>query len=116
MSSNNQVVLIGRIGNEIGESLRYVNGAAVAELRLAVNRPGKPREGEPNTDWVSCQFWDRQAEALAQYGSKGRLISLVGSLRIDSWEKEGEKRQKMYIRAHQFEFLTANRAKASAAA
>lgn len=105
MSSNNQVVLIGHVGNEVGETLKYVNGAAVAELSLAVHRPGKGRAGEQITDWVRCQFWDRQAEVLAQYARKGSLISLAGSLRIDSWEKDGQRRQKVYVRAHQFEFL-----------
>lgn len=109
MSSNNQVVLIGRVGNEVGESLRYVNGAAVAELNLAVHRPGKARDGEQLTDWIRCQFWDRQAEVLAQYGKKGALVSVAGSLRIDNWEKEGQKRQKVYVRAHQFEFLASAR-------
>lgn len=109
MSSNNQVILIGHIGNEVGETLRYVNGAAVAELSLAVHRPGKGREGETMTDWIKCQFWDRQAEVLAQHAQKGGLVTVSGSLRIDSWEKDGQRRYKTYIRAYQFEFLGARK-------
>ena len=109
MSSNNQVILIGHVGNEVGETLRYVNGAAVAELSLAVHRPGKGRDGEQITDWIKCQFWDRQAEVLAQHAKKGSLLSVAGSLRIDSWEKEGQRRHRTYIRAHQFEFLGSSR-------
>jgi len=105
MSSNNQIILIGRVGNDVNESLRYVNGTAVAEISLAVNRPGRNRDGEQVTDWVRCQFWDRQAEVLSQYTKKGSLISVSGSLRIDSWEKEGEKRQKIFVRGVHFEFL-----------
>ncbi|PKL76755.1 MAG: single-stranded DNA-binding protein [Candidatus Melainabacteria bacterium HGW-Melainabacteria-1] len=111
MSSNNQVVLIGHVGNEVNESLRYVNGAAVAELRLAVHRPGKARDGEQLTDWISCEFWERQAEVLAQYAKKGSLLSVAGSLRLDSWEKDGQRRQKVYVRAHHFEFLGSARKK-----
>lgn len=110
MSSNNQVVLIGHVGNEVSETLRYVNGAAVAELSLAVHRPGKGRDGKQITDWVRCQFWDRQAEVLAQYAKKGALVSVAGSLRIDSWDDhDGNRRQKCYVRAHQFEFLGSSR-------
>lgn len=105
MSSNNQIVLIGRIGNAVNESLRYVNGTAVTELCLAVQRPGRDREGERITDWIRCEFWDRQAEVLAQYAHKGALVSVAGSLRIDKWEKEGQKRQKVFVKAHHFEFL-----------
>ena len=116
MSSNNQVVLIGRVGNEVGETLRYVNGAAVAELNLAVHRPGKARDGEQLTDWIKCQFWDRQAEVLSQYAKKGSLVSVAGSLRIESWEKEGQRRQKVFVRAHHFEFLGSARKPQAAAA
>lgn len=116
MSSNNQVILIGHIGNEIQESLRYVNGTAVAEARLAVHRPGKNRQGESITDWISCEFWDRQAEVLAQYGRKGGLLSVAGSLRIDSWEKDGQPRQKVFIRGNAFEFLGARNKPAATAA
>lgn len=105
MSSNNQVILIGRVGNEVNETLRYVNGTAVVDLSLAVHRPGRNRQGEQVTDWVRCEFWDRQAEVLAQYGRKGSLLSVSGALRIDSWESEGKKRQKVFIRAEHFEFL-----------
>jgi len=105
MSTNNQVVLIGYVGNEVRDTLRYVEGSAVVELRLAVPRPGNARDGEQITDWVGCQFWDRQAEVLAQYAAKGMLLSVMGSLRIDSWENDGQRRQKVYVRATQFEFL-----------
>lgn len=111
MSSNNQIILIGRVGNNVNESLRYVNGTAVAEISLAVNRPGRNRDGEQVTDWVRCEFWDRQAEVLSQYARKGSLISVSGSLRIDSWEKEGERRQKIFVRGIHFEFLGARKRK-----
>lgn len=110
MSSNNQIILIGRIGNDVNESLRYVNGTAVAEISLAVNRPGRNREGEQVTDWVRCEFWDRQAEVLSQYAHKGSLVSVSGSLRIDSWEKDGERRQKIFVRGIHFEFLGGRKA------
>lgn len=109
MSSNNHVILIGRVGNDVTETLRYVNGTAVSEVSLAVNRPGRARDGERQTDWVRCQFWDRQAEVLSQYARKGALISVSGALRIDKWEQEGEMRRKTYIRGYQFEFLGGKR-------
>jgi len=109
MSSNNQITLVGHVGNDINESLRYVNGTAVVKVNMAVKRPGKTREGESITDWVRCEFWDRQAEVLAQYAQKGALLSVAGSLRIDTWEKEGQRRQKVFIKGYHFEFLGARK-------
>ena len=110
MSSNNQIVLIGRVGNTIQESLRYVNGTAVAEVSLAVQRPGRAREGQQNVDWVRCEFWDRQADVLAQYAQKGSLISVAGALRIDTWQDDaGHTRKKTFVRGYQFQFLNSPR-------
>ena len=110
MSSNNQIVLIGRVGNPIQETLRYVNGTAVAEVSLAVQRPGKTREGQQSVDWVRCEFWDRQADILAQYAQKGTLISISGALRIDSWQDDaGNTRKKTFVRGYQFQFLNGPR-------
>ncbi len=112
MSSNNQIVLIGRVGNSIQETLRYVNGTAVAEVSLAVQRPGKSREGKQMVDWVKCEFWDRQADILAQYAQKGALVSVAGALRIDSWQDdEGLTRKKTFVRGYQFQFLSSPRSK-----
>lgn len=110
MSSNNQIVLIGRVGNTIQENLRYVNGTAVAEVSLAVQRPGRSREGQQSVDWVRCEFWDRQADILAQYAQKGALISVSGALRIDSWQDDaGHTRKKTFVRGYQFQFLNSPR-------
>lgn len=105
MSANNQVVLIGRAGNTPSEDLRTTQGGSqVVEVRLAVNRP-KDKQGNTVTDWISCQFWNRQAEVLAQYVGKGDLLSVTGAVRIDTWEKEGEKRQKLYVFGENFQML-----------
>ncbi len=106
MSSNNQIVLIGRVGNEPQSDVRELSGGnKVVEIRLAVNRPSKDSQGKQQTDWLSCKFWNRQAEILSDYVHKGDLISVSGSLRVDSWEKEGHKRNSYYILADNFQML-----------
>jgi single-strand DNA-binding protein len=44
-----------------------------------------------------CQLFGKQAESLAQYLTKGKLIGLDGSLRIEQWEQDGQKRMKAKI-------------------
>lgn len=105
MSANNSVVLIGRAGNTPAEDMRTTqSGSQVVEVRLAVNRP-KGKDGNAVTDWISCQFWNRQADVLAEYVKKGDLLSVSGAIRIDNWEKEGEKRQKLYVFGENFQML-----------
>lgn len=112
MAANNQVVLIGRAGNNVSEDVRTIpSGAMVAEVRLAVNRPTKDAMGNPVTDWITCQFWDKNAERLSEFVKKGDLISVSGSLRVDSWEKEGEKRSKVFVHGENFQMLESRSAR-----
>lgn len=112
MAANNQVVLIGRAGNNVSEDIKHLpSGTMVAEVRLAVNRPTKDAMGNPVTDWLTCQFWDKNAERLSEFVKKGDLISVSGSMRVDSWEKEGEKRSKVYVHGENFQMLESRSAR-----
>ncbi len=112
MAANNQVVLIGRAGNNVAEDVRQLqSGTMVAEVRLAVNRPTKDAMGNPVTDWLTCQFWDKQAERLSEFVKKGDLISVSGAMRVDNWEKEGEKRSKVYVHGENFQMLESRSAR-----
>lgn len=96
----NQVVLTGRITKEL--ELRFTqNNKAVCEFDLAVNRIGQEQ-----TDFITCVVWEKQAENLAKYQSKGSLIAVTGALRVDSWKNEkGENRYKTYVLVNNVEYL-----------
>ena len=112
MTANNQVVLIGRAGNNVSEDVRNLpSGSMVAEVRLAVNRPGKDPSGNTVTDWISCQFWNKQGERLSEFVKKGDLISVSGSIRVDNWEQEGQRRQKYFVHGENFQMLESRRAR-----
>lgn len=113
MAANNQVVIIGRAGNNVSEDMKHLqSGSSVAEVRVAVNRPGKDAMGNSVTDWLTCKFWNKQAEILAEYVKKGDLISVSGSMRVDNWETpNGEKRKIYFIHGENFQMLESRRAK-----
>jgi single-strand DNA-binding protein len=114
MAANNQIVIIGRAGGAAKESLRYLqSGAVICEINLAVTRPGKDSMGNVQTDWVKCQFWNKQAETVGEYISKGDLLSISGSLRTETWDDKdtGKKRTKFFILAENFQMLESRSAK-----
>lgn len=112
MSANNQVVLIGRVGNDVAQDIRHLqSGTAIAGISLAVNRPGKDAMGNSITDWIQVQFWDKNAERAGEFMKKGDLISISGSMRVDTWEKEGEKRSKVYVHGENFQMLESRQAR-----
>jgi single-strand DNA-binding protein len=92
--SLNKVMLIGRLGAD--PEIRYTaDGTAVANFRMATNRPVKREdqweEGEP--DWHRVVAWRRLAEICGEYLSKGSNVYVEGRLSTRSWEdRDGNKR------------------------
>jgi single-strand DNA-binding protein len=93
----NQVVLIGRMGND--PELKYTpSGVAVASFRLAVNRNFKSQSGEQETDWIDIVTWRQSAEFAANYLSKGRLVAVQGRLQTRTWvAQDGTKRKAVEV-------------------
>lgn len=104
----NLVILIGRLTRDV--ELEYTNGGmAVSKFCLAVNR--KKRSGDQWTDEVSyfdVVLWGKQGEALQQYLTKGKQISVSGELRQNRWEQDGHARSKVEIVVSNIQLLGGN--------
>lgn len=72
----NSVVLVGRLTRD--PELRTTgNGTSITTFTLAVDRQyGKDKQA----DFISCVAWKKKAEFVQQYGSKGRMVGLTGSI------------------------------------
>ncbi|ETJ40565.1 Single-stranded DNA-binding protein, partial [human gut metagenome] len=103
--SMNNVSLIGRLVSD--PELKYVNDdRALCKFCLAVSRDYRNKDGVIPTDFINIDIWGRKAEVLCQYASKGSLIAVEGSLRIDKYvNKDGQNRTKAIINADSFHFL-----------
>ena len=89
----NKVVLMGRLTRD--PETRYSQSAepvAVTRFTLAVNRRFK-KDNEPDADFINCVSFGKGAEFIEKYFRKGQLVSVVGSIRVSSWEDQsGQKR------------------------
>lgn len=106
MAELNRVFLIGNLTRD--PEVRYIpSGKAVADLRLAVNRRWKSSSGEAREDtcFIDATVWERQAETAAKYLKKGSPVFVEGSLQMDEWETEGEKRSRIKVNANRVQFL-----------
>lgn len=112
MASLNKVFLIGNLTRD--PELRYTpSGLAVVNLRLAVNRRYKDRNGELKEEvcFVTVTAWDKQAEVCNQYLAKGKPVFVEGRLQSRSWETtDGQKRNVLDIRAERIQFLGSGKA------
>ena len=101
----NKVILIGRLVAD--PELRYTpSGAAVCNFRIAVDRPFNSQSGEREADFIDIVVWNKSAENVAKYMSKGRQIAVEGRLQIRSYDgKDGQRRWVTEVIANNVEFI-----------
>lgn len=97
----NNINLTGRITKDL--ELRYTeNEKAVCNFDIAVNRIGSE-----DPDFISIAVWNKQAENLVKYQTKGSLIGVSGSLRVEKYQNDkGENRYKTFVLANNIEYLS----------
>lgn len=106
MASYNRVILMGNLTRDI--QLRYTPaGTPVTEVGLAVNDRRKNQNGEwiDETTFVDVTFWGRTAEVAAEYLSKGSPVFIEGRLKLDTWEKDGQKNYKLRVVCDRMQLL-----------
>lgn len=106
MASYNRVILMGNVTRDI--ELRYTPaGTPVTEVGLAVNDRRKGQNGEwiDETTFVDVTFWGRTAEVAAEYLSKGSPVFVEGRLKLDTWEKDGQKNYKLRVVCDRMQLL-----------
>jgi single-strand DNA-binding protein len=108
MASFNRVILIGNLVRDI--EIRHTTNAklAVCQNAIAVNDRRKNAAGEwvDETSFVDLTFFGRTAELVGQYLTKGSPVFVEGKLKQDTWEKDGQKRSKLYVIVERMQFLT----------
>jgi single-strand DNA-binding protein len=108
----NNVSLIGRLTKD--PELKYTStGQAVTTFTLAVDNPFS-KEGK--ADFINCVVWQKPAENLAKFCSKGRQIALVGRIQTRQYEDgDGRKVFVTEIVANDIKYLLDGKKEASAA-
>ncbi len=105
--SFNQVVLIGRVGQDAEVS--EVGSTTLAKFTMATSESWRDKSGEKKetTEWHSIEVWGKMAEAVGKWIEKGRELCVVGKITTQTWEKDGKKNYKTVIRAHEVKFVGA---------
>ena len=107
----NQIILIGRLTKD--PELRYLpnTGTLVATFTLAVNRNYKDKEGNVQTDFIPVEVMGKVADFVANYITKGRLVAVEGSIRVDRYMKDDENRTFTKVSAKSVQALDSNKNK-----
>lgn len=111
----NLVIIRGNLARD-PETRRVNSGnkqTSVVNFTIATSREFTKQNGEQDkiTTFVQCEAWDSGAEAIGETLKKGDLVMIEGSLRNDSWEKDGVKHSTMKVRVNNFAKLNRNKPK-----
>jgi len=103
-----QITLIGNLGTD--PEMRYTpSGVPVASFSLAVNRSWTGQDGQKQdkTTWFRISVWNKQAEIVSQYLTKGRQVMVVGEMEDARafTDRDGNMRASLEVRANSVRFL-----------
>ena len=77
----NRTVLVGRLTRD-PELRKIGTGKSVLNFSIAVNR----QFNKDQADFINCVAWEQTAEFMANYLTKGSLVSVEGRIQSGSYE------------------------------
>ncbi len=101
--------VVALAGNVVADpTIRATNsGKKVSTFRLAVNNPLSEKE----VLFIDVDTWEKQADFVEKYVKKGSLVSVVGRLKQDTWEKDGQKRSSISVITERLNFVNSGKKK-----
>ncbi len=101
----NKAMIYGNLTRD-PEMKALPSGMQVCSMSLATNRVYNDRDGkrQESTDFHNVTVFGKQAENCAKYLAKGASAYVEGSLRTNSWEKDGVKQYRTEIIADRVQF------------
>ena len=84
----NKVILMGRMTRD--PELRHTGkGTPVTTFSIAIDNGYGDNK---RTDFVNCLAWNKTAEFVTKYFTKGKMIIVIGRITTRSWETQDGKR------------------------
>jgi len=101
----NKAFLIGRLTRD--PELRYSsNNAPIVNFTIAIDRQYTNNEGQRDTDFINIVAFQKQAENISKYVSKGSLVAVDGRIQTRNYEdKDGKRVYVTEVVADRVQFL-----------
>lgn len=101
----NRIILLGRLVKDPDVKVT-TSGKTVCTFTLAVDRPFSGKDGKREADFINIQTWNKTAELIGNYVSKGQRLLVDGRLQIRSYDaKDGTKHWVTEVIANSVEFI-----------
>lgn len=98
----NKVMLIGRITAD--PEIKTTEESRYCKFCLAVQRQKKKGEETAETDFFNCKAWNSTADVIGKWYKKGDMMMVVGNLRNNRYEKDGQNRIATEVNVREIHF------------
>lgn len=96
----NSVSLVGRLAKD-PELRKTSAGKSICKFTIAVSKKGE------GADFIDCVAWDKLADNLCNYQSKGNMIGVSGCIATGTYKnKEGQNVKTFEINCSTIDFMT----------
>lgn len=103
MPNMNYAAICGHLSRQPEIKFFGNDGNAVCNLTVAVNTGhGDKRESH----FIDVKCWNKTAEYISGRANVGDAVLVEGQIKMEKWEKDGQKRSKLVINAHSVQILT----------
>lgn len=105
----NNVIISGNLVRDV--DLRIApSGMAIAKMTVAVQRKFKDKQtGKYESDFINCLAFDKRAETIAKFFSKGSKVLFQGTWQTGSYDnKDGIKIYTNELLVENFDFIGGN--------
>ena len=102
----NSVCITGRLAKD-SEVRANGNGNSVINFTVVVNEVKKDGDQwKEIPSFIDCKRWCSNAGKLKDFMVKGKLVSVEGHLKQETWEKNGSKQSRIVCKAYKDKGLT----------
>jgi len=106
MASFNQVTLVGNMVRD-PEIRSLQNGTQIAKFTIGVTRKWQTENGEKKEEatFIDIDTFGKVASVVEKFLRKGDPVLVEGRLKMEQWEKDGQKRSKLIVVANSLQLL-----------
>ena len=76
----------------------------LCKITIACDCPKRKYEDKSESDFFNCAAWNRYGDTVASWFKKGDMITRVGEVHINRYEKDGQKRSATEVKIEEIHF------------
>lgn len=84
--------------------IKTIGENRLCKFTIACDRPKRMGEETAETDFFPCTAWNRNADVIVDWFGKGDMVMLVGTVHINRYEIDGQKRSSVEIKVEEIHF------------